>query len=197
VFPGHFAERHGLFVIIALGESLIAAGVAAEGLRRDGALAAVVIPAVLATCALWWTYFGWAKDALEHAMRQTGARERGRFARDVYSLGHFPIVGGVIGFAVAIEEAVHHPGEHLETAAALALTIGTALFVGGVGFTLLRARRRAPVIRAVVVVALLASFPLLTTWPATVALTVVTVAVVAVAVSERWMAGPVRHSLPP
>jgi hypothetical protein len=47
------------------------------------------------------------------------------------------------------------------------------------------------------VVALLASFPLLTTWPATVALTVVTVAVVAVAVSERWMAGPVRHSLPP
>jgi low temperature requirement protein LtrA len=185
VFPGHFAERHGLFVIIALGESLIAAGVAAEGLPRDGALAAVVIPAVLATCALWWTYFGWAKDALEHAMHQTGARERGRFARDVYSLGHFPIIGGVIGFAVAIEEAVHHPGEHLETAAALALTIGTALFVGGVGFTLLRARRRAPVIRAVVVVALLASFPLLTTWPATVALTVVTVAVVAVAVSER------------
>ena len=129
-------------------------------------------------------------------MHQTGARERGRFARDVYSLGHFPIIGGVIGFAVAIEEAVQHPSEHLETAAALALTIGTALFVGGVGFTLLRTRRRAPVIRAVVVVALLASFPLLTTWPATVALTVVTVAVVAVAVSERRPLPAQRRSAP-
>jgi low temperature requirement protein LtrA len=184
LFPGHFAERHGLFVIIALGESLIAAGVAAEDLPRDGAFAAVAIPAVLAACALWWTYFGWAKDALEHAMHQTGTRERGWFARDVYSLGHFPIIGGVIGFAVAIEEAVAHPRDHLGTAAALALTIGTALFVGGVGLTLLRARHRAPVVRAVVVVALLASFPLLTAWPATIALTLVTVAVAVVAVAE-------------
>lgn len=185
LFPGHFSERHGLFVIIALGESLIAAGLTLSDHPLSGRLLMVAVTAVAGSCALWWTYFGWAKDALEHAMHQTGARERGWFARDVYSLGHFPIIGGVIGYAVAIEEAVAHPRDHLGTAAALALTIGTALFVGGVGLTLLRARRRAPVVRAVVVVALLASFPLLTAWPATIALTLVTVLVAVVAVAER------------
>jgi low temperature requirement protein LtrA len=109
-------------------------------------------------------------------------------------LGHFPIIGGVIGFAVAIEDAVHHPGEHLATPAALALVVGVALFVGGVGVTLLRAHRRVPIIRAVVVVALLASFPLLTAWPATVALTLVAVAVTAVAVFERNPLHAARHS---
>jgi low temperature requirement protein LtrA len=185
MYPAHFAERHGLFVIIALGESLIAAGVAARDLPRDATLAAVVIPAVMAICALWWTYFGWVKDALEHSMEQTGAMERGWFARDVYSLGHFPVIGGVIGIAAAVEVAVHHPGEHLATPTAVALAVGAALFVGGVGLTLLRARRRVPVIRAVVVVAVLASLPLLTAWTAAAALTLVAVAVGVVAVFER------------
>jgi low temperature requirement protein LtrA len=188
LFPGHFAERHGLFVIIALGESLIAAGVAAEELPRDAALAAVVIPAVAAACALWWTYFGWAKDALEHAMDQTAARERGWFARDIYSLGHFPIIGGVIGFAVAIERAVEHPHDHLGTAAALALAVGVTLFVGGVGVTLIRAGHGLSIVRAVVTVALLAVIPLLAAWPPTVALTVVAAAAAVVAVVERNLA---------
>jgi low temperature requirement protein LtrA len=183
--PEHFAERHGLFVIIALGESLIAAGVAARELPRDATMAAVVVPAVLVTCVLWWTYFGWVKDALGHAMEQTGAMARGRFARDVYSLAHFPVIGGVIGIAAAVEDAVHHPGEHLTTPAAVALAVGVALFVGGVGLTLLRAYRRMPVIRAVVVVAVLASLPLLTAWPAPAALTLVAAMAGAVAVFER------------
>jgi low temperature requirement protein LtrA len=111
--------------------------------------------------------------------------ERGWFARDVYSLGHFPVIGGVIGIAAAVEVAVHHPGEHLATPTAVALAVGAALFVGGVGLTLLRARRRVPVIRAVVVVAVLASLPLLTAWTAAAALTLVAVAVGVVAVFER------------
>jgi low temperature requirement protein LtrA len=188
LFPGHFAERHGLFVIIALGESLIAAGVAAEDLPRDAALAAVVIPAVAAACALWWTYFGWAKVALEDAMHQMADRQRGWFARDIFSLGHFPIVGGVIGFAVAIERAVAHPNERLGTATALALAVGVTLFVGGVGLTLARAGHGMPIIRAVVAVVLLAAVPLLATWPPTVALIVVAVAVAAVALFERNVA---------
>jgi low temperature requirement protein LtrA len=203
LFPGHFGERHGLFVIIALGESLIAAGVAAEELPRDAALAAIVIPAVAAACALWWTYFGWAKDALERAMHQTVARERGWFARDIYSLGHFPIIGGVIGFAVAIEQAVEHPHDHLGTAAAVALAVGVTLFIGGVGLTLVRAGRSLPVVRAVVavravvVVALLAAVPFMAAWPPTVALSIVAVAATVVAVVERNLAAELageRHT---
>jgi low temperature requirement protein LtrA len=185
VYPEHFAERHGLFVIIALGESLIAAGVAARELPRDATMVAVVVPAVLVTCVLWWTYFGWVKDALEHAMEQTEAKERGWFARDVYSLAHYPVIGGVIGIAAAVEDAVHHPGEHLTTPAAVALAVGVALFVGGVGLTLLRAYRRVPVIRAIVVVAVLASLPLLTAWPAPAALALVAATAGVVAVFER------------
>ena len=185
LFPSHFAERHGLFVIIALGESLIAAGVAASALPRDASLAAIAVPAVLATCALWWTYFGWAKDALEDAMHRLDSRARGWFGRDVYSLLHFPIIGGVIGHAVAIEKAVEHPNEHLEPAAALALAAGATLFVGCVGLALLRAHSRVPLFRAITVLALLASYPLLMTWPPTLALTLVAVIVAAVAAFER------------
>ena len=185
LFPGHFAERHGLFVIIALGESLIAAGVAARDLPREETLAAAVILAVAATCALWWTYFGWAKDALEEAMHPLDSRQRGWFARDVYSLAHFPIICGVIGFAVAIEEAVHHPAEHLHTATAAALTGGAALFLGGVGGALMRAHRHVALVRAAAVVVLLVSTPFLTSVSATAALGAVVITVGAVAVFER------------
>jgi low temperature requirement protein LtrA len=160
LFPGHFAERHGLFVIIALGESLIAAGVGARELPRSATLAAVVVPAVIGVCALWWTYFARSKDRLEHAMGATAPAQRARYARDVYSFLHFPIIGGVVGFAVALEEAVAHPAEHLEPSAALALLIGAALFVGGTGLALFRAGVGRPVVRAGALVALVALYPL-------------------------------------
>jgi low temperature requirement protein LtrA len=113
-----------------------------------------------------------------------GREERGWFARDVYSLAHFPIIGGVIGIAAAVEDAVHHPGEHLTMPRRGGVGGRSGLFVGGVGLTLLRARRRMPVLRAVVVVALLALLPLLTAWPAA-ALTLVAIVAGVVAVFER------------
>ena len=63
---GHLSERHGLFVIIALGESLIVAGTAVAAEERTAALTGVAILAVVVACLLWWTYFGWLKEALEH-----------------------------------------------------------------------------------------------------------------------------------
>lgn len=181
LYPEHFGERHGLFVIIALGESLIAAGASAGDMERNGTLLAVTVPAVVGACALWWTYFSRAKGALEEAMHQTPSRDRGRFARDVFSFLHFPIIGGVIGFAVAIVEAVHHPADHLEPAAVLALIVGVALFVGCTGLALLRARVEVPVARAVGIVVLFVSYPLLAAAPAATALAYVAVVLVIVA----------------
>ncbi|CAN5920885.1 low temperature requirement protein A [soil metagenome] len=189
LYPEHFAERHGLFVIIALGESLIAAGINAGELEDTGTLLAVTVPAVVAACALWWTYFSRAKDALEEAMHWTPSRYRGRFARDVFSFLHFPIIGGVIGFAVAVVEAVHHPGDHLEPAAALALIIGVALFVGCTGLALLRARAEVPLVRAIGIVVLLASYPLLVTVSAATALTYVALVLVVVAAVDTVRSG--------
>lgn len=188
LYPEHFAERHGLFVIIALGESLIAAGTFAADQPRTGVLLAAVIFAVAGACALWWTYFAGAKGALEETMHRTASRERGSYARDVYSLLHFPIIGGVVGFAVAIEEAVAHPTEHLEPAGALALVVGVALFVGCTGVALLRARAGWPVVRALGVAALLGSYPLAVAWSAPSALAWVAAIVVVVAAAEALVA---------
>lgn len=185
LYPGHFAERHGLFVIIVLGESLIAAGLNAEGLPRSSVLLAVVVPAVVGACGLWWTYFSRAKDALEEGMQQTPSRDRGRYARDVYSFLHLPIIAGVIGFAVAIVQAIHavehHPGDALETTGVWALIAGVSLFVGFTGLALMRARAGLPVVRGIAIVVLFASYPLLIAWPAAGALAWVAVLIVVVA----------------
>jgi len=169
VFTSHFTERHGLIVIIALGESLIAAGVAAsEGLTAQ--LMVVGLVAVVTTCCLWWTYFGWAKGGMEEVFAQQPIATMGRFARNVYSFGHFPIIGGVIGFAVAIEESVAHPAEHLETPGIVALVGGITLFIGGTAVALAFAGLRPPNSRLVGTTALVVigatTFGLIPAWAA-------------------------------
>jgi low temperature requirement protein LtrA len=127
--PAHFAERHGLFVIIALGESLIAAGVGAVA-QRSGDMLYVAIGAVVLSCLLWWSYFGWLKDALEHAFEGRKGPRQSQYARDTYSILHFPILAGVIGIAVAIEEMMAHPTEAVHTETLIAFGVGIVLFAG-------------------------------------------------------------------
>jgi low temperature requirement protein LtrA len=128
--PAHIAERHGLFVIIALGESLIVAATGVVGEPRTAELVAVVAAALLVACLLWWTYFGWLKDALEHHLARARPDQLGNATRDAFSLSHFPLIAGIIGFAVATEEIVAHPDEPAGGAVVAALGIGVALFVG-------------------------------------------------------------------
>lgn len=142
--PEHFVERHGLFVIIALGESLI---VAANGVAQGGWHGPVLLDASLAvtlTCALWWTYFVRAKPALAHAMEHRQSRARAEFARDAFSLFHFPMMLGVIALAVGVEQVLSHPEEALPTDTAVALAAGLILFLGGTGLALRRARGTWP-----------------------------------------------------
>lgn len=160
---GHFAERHGLIVIIALGESLIAAGNAAGELVRDASFAFTTIGAVVATCALWWTYFGSLHPRFERRLDEQNDETRAGFARDVFSLWHAVVVAGVIGVAVAFEEAVAHPGDALSSGGALALTIGTAMFLGGMGAAAWRADLPRPALgRVALAVAALVLTPLVT-----------------------------------
>lgn len=128
--PEHFGERHGLFVIIALGESLIVAAAGLTGAERTAQTVAVAILAVAVTGGLWWSYFVSAKPALDHALMQRSDVDRSTLARDVYSIWHFPLVFGVVLLAVAIEEAVTHPHEALPVGGSLALAGGVVLFVG-------------------------------------------------------------------
>lgn len=140
--PGHLAERHGLIVIIALGESIIVAGAGVVEAPRTPELVAAVGAALVVACVLWWSYFGWLKDALEHASEAADPRTIGRLARDAYSLAHVPLIGGVIGFAAAVELIVAHPNEPAPPEVLAALAVGIVLFVGSSALAYWRLRHR-------------------------------------------------------
>jgi low temperature requirement protein LtrA len=148
--PDHFGERHGLFVIIALGESLIVAAAGLTGAERTPHTLAVAILAVATTGGLWWSYFVGAKPALDEALRRRDGVQRSALARDMYSIIHFPVVFGVVLLAVAIEEAVAHPETPLPRGGSLALAAGVTLFVAGTGAALRRSGYPLPAARLVI-----------------------------------------------
>ena len=134
---GHFAERHGLIVIIALGESLI---VAASALTSDVTPARTVTGsiAVLLTCLLWWTYFGWVREVLEERMISQGGRDRTLLGRDAYTFWHFPLVSGIIAMAVGFE-ASFHSDDYSSIQIAVSLGAGLTLFLVSTAGALWRA----------------------------------------------------------
>jgi low temperature requirement protein LtrA len=86
--PDHFGERHGLFVIIALGETLIVAAGRVTGATWDAILITAAIFAVGITCGLWWSYFARAKAVLDETLEEIGGSERLQMAGDIFSLAH-------------------------------------------------------------------------------------------------------------
>ena len=134
--PAHLAERHGLFVIIALGESLIVAGAAVSDAELTPDLVTAVGASIVVACLLWWTYFGWLKEALEHRFAAADPRRVGPLARDAFSFAHFPLIGGIVGFAVAVEETVVHPDDPMTGPVLAALGVGVALFVASSALSL-------------------------------------------------------------
>ncbi len=142
--PSHLAERHALFVIIAIGESLIVAGTAVATDERTLALASAAAVSIVVASLLWWTYFGWLKEALEHRYAAAPAQRLGPLARNAFSLAHFPLIGGIVGFAVAIEEIAAHPDEPAPAVVLASLGVGVTLFVGVLGAVVSIARRPDP-----------------------------------------------------
>lgn len=131
LLPGHFAERHGLIVIVALGESIVALGIGSE----IGLSMVVVISAVLGIAlvfALWWLYFDLVMIA--NARRLARARpgaEQNEMARDVYSYLHFILVAGIELAAYGLHDVLAHPEEHMKFVPAFALLGGVAVYLLG------------------------------------------------------------------
>ena len=137
--PVHFAERHSLFVIISLGEIVVAVGTAATGANLSPATGFGLIAATAVACTFWWTYFAFVPAAVERLLTLAHGAERGDVARSVFTFGHFPIVFGLVLYAVAAKHAVAHPTEPLGSADLAVLASAVAFFVGG----LLRLQWRA------------------------------------------------------
>jgi len=148
--PKHFSERHGLFVIIALGETLIISASAATEEFSNVYLLAVSSLSVAITCCLWWMYFFRAKEKLEHAMESKTGIDRSRLGRDTYSLLHFPLICGLIIYAFAIEEAMSHPHAVLSLAARTALALGICIYSFGLVSTHWRATGKILVSRLII-----------------------------------------------
>jgi low temperature requirement protein LtrA len=152
--PEHFAERHGLIVIIALGETLIVAAGGVTGAAWNQNLLGLGVLAVATTGAFWWTYFVRAKPRLDGALESCGGATQSELARDCFSLIHFPMLCGVVAYAAAIEAAVAHPNEPFPLPARLALAAGLLLFVGGMVVAMWRATRQLLLPRLVVISAI-------------------------------------------
>ena len=127
--PGHFAERHGLIIIIALGESIVAIGVGASGEVDAGVVAAATLGMAVAA-ALWWLYFDVVALVAERRLSQAPVgREQNEIARDSYSYLHFPMVAGIVLVALGMKKTIADVGEPLDVVPAAALLGGTAVYL--------------------------------------------------------------------
>ena len=135
----HFSERHGLFVIIALGESLIIAATGVAGREWTTNLTLFAIASLSLTFGLWWSYFALAKDRLDALVEGLGGDDLANVVRDSFSMFHYPMLLGIIGIAAAIEEGIVHPDVPLHTEVRIALAVGMVLFVAGMAAAIKRA----------------------------------------------------------
>jgi low temperature requirement protein LtrA len=191
--PGHFAERHGLIVIIALGESIVAIGVGASGALDLGIGTAAVLGVFLAA-ALWWTYFDVV--ALISA-RRLGEAEPGRvqneLARDSYI--HLLLVAGIVLMALGLKVTIGHHSEHLHYVPAFALLGGVATYLIGLVSFRYRHVKTVNRRRLGLAIVLLLLVPVATAVPALISLVVVVVLVWVMIAFEHRGYGPGRDEL--
>ncbi len=132
--PAHFVERHGLVVIIAIGESVVAIGIGASVLPFNAAIAGVAVLGLALTACLWWTYFGQDDDRAESALTDATDR-RPALALRGFGLWHLPILLGIVGIAFGLKQSFGHAFAPGHLAPALGLALGaTAFLVGDVLF---------------------------------------------------------------
>jgi low temperature requirement protein LtrA len=140
----HFAERHGLIIIIALGESIVAIGLGVVQVPISGPIVAASVLGLTLAGAIWWAYFDVVSLIAERTLRRLRGASRARLARDAYSYLHLPMIAGIVLMALGLEEVLagvagegeHAIGDPLATLPLVAMYTGVALFlVGHVAFT--------------------------------------------------------------
>lgn len=196
IVPGHFAERHGLILIIALGESIVAIGVGAEGLEIGAGEVLAAVGGVAIAGALWWLYFDVvalvAERRLSHAA--PGSEQNG-IARDSYSYLHLPMVVGIVLAALGLKKTLAHVEDPLKLVPAVALMGGLALYLlAHVAFRWRNVHRFSSQ-RVITAVALLALIPVVTEIEALVSVGIAVVVLWALIAYETWRFAELRDRL--
>ena len=172
IAPEHFAERHGLIVLIALGESIIAIGVGA-GLELVPRVMVAAALGIVVVFALWWLYFDVAAIFARSRLMQASGVEQTRLALQSYSYLHLPMFAGIVLFALGLETALHDVGEALDTVPAAALCGGASLYLLGHVASLFQTTGRVFRRRTIGALVLLALIPAAAAIPALAALALV------------------------
>jgi low temperature requirement protein LtrA len=174
VSPRHFAERHGLIVIIALGESIVAIGIGARGLPLDAGEIVAALLSIAAVTALWWAYFDVVALVAERKLTELSGIAQASLARDTYSYLHLPVVAGIVLFAFGLNQSVGHLGDELHSVPAVALCAGPAIFLFAQDAMRFRTSHTYNSRRLLTVALLLALIPVASSVPALGALAAVT-----------------------
>jgi low temperature requirement protein LtrA len=128
---GHFVERHGLLLIVALGESVVAIGIGIAGVPLDLKLFEAALLGLTLVATLWWAYFIGDEEGAEHAMREASQEGRFQLAINGYFFAYIPILLGVIATAAGIERSIGVVLQQLDVGTAFLLAGGVALFFAG------------------------------------------------------------------
>jgi low temperature requirement protein LtrA len=131
ISPAHFVERHGLVVIVALGESIVAIGIGAADLPVDLTLAGVAVLGLLLAACLWWAYFGGDDTRAERGLAAVPEDRRGWVAIQAFGYWHLLMLLGIIALAAGLKDVIGHAFDPLDLAHALMLSGGAALFLAG------------------------------------------------------------------
>jgi len=195
--PGHFAERHGLVIIIALGESVVAlgVGVGVTGQELTARTVAAVLVGFVSVACLWWLYFDVVAIAAERRFTSAPIAERNNIARDSYNYFHLPMVAGIVLLALGLKKVLAELDSPLEPTIATALFGGVALYL--LGHLLFRRRNMHSwnVQRAVAMVLLLALIPVGVVAPAWLSLVLLTSVLVALVSYEALHFAAGRRAL--
>jgi low temperature requirement protein LtrA len=195
VHAGHFAERHGLVVIIALGESIVAVGVGASGVGLGARVLVAAVLGIALAASLWWAYFDLVMLTAERRLSAAQGEERARLARDSYTYLHLPMVAGIIFAALGVEKTLAHVGEPLGTIPSVALCGGVALYLLGHNAFRLREEGSLSVPRLIVSLACLALIPVAVSVPSLITLAVLTVLLCGLAAFETATSREFRREL--
>jgi low temperature requirement protein LtrA len=201
--PGHFSERHGLIIIVALGESIVAIGVGVAQEPITLVIVAASVLGLLLSSALWWAYFDISALLGEHALVNEPPETRARLARNAYSYVHMPLLLGVVLVAFGLKEVLlyvsdssHHSlADSLPAVALAAMVGGVVLYLlGHVIFKWLTVHDIS-VVRLVAAGVLLAAIPLIVALPALIQLAVVAFIVTCAMVVESVLFAEARRKV--
>ncbi|MEU3013975.1 low temperature requirement protein A [Nocardia asteroides] len=175
----HFAERYGLIVIIALGESIVSIGIGVAGLPISWPITLGSMLGLAVSGLLWWLYFDVAAISIEHAFAHSRGAHQIKIAQRSYTYGHFPMIAGVIALSLGLKKVLYYVGDashHTLTDALhgiplVALYVGPALFLVGVVLAKYYATKEISIARVIAAVLLVALVPVATNLPALAALT--------------------------